>query len=188
MSVLIGVLSWFSVPLITSRPCRRGIQTQESVSPEDSVSQFRRGKVSPGDMSVFFKDFASFLRLPEDSQQISLPAIISEMVAKEVEGRLVASHVSLPATSSPWVQGAVQTATNPLSGLSARHSVKSLLADVSVEGYQGQERSGGDVQASSSLDPSIGKRSRPPKDVPWRIKRSRPGVGGDLATSCPGSP
>ncbi|KAK3864568.1 hypothetical protein Pcinc_029751 [Petrolisthes cinctipes] len=110
------------------------------------------------------------------------------MVAKEVEGRLVANHVSLPATSSPWVQGTVQTATNPLPGLSARHSMKSLLADVPVRGYQGQERSGGDVQASSSLDHSIDKWSRPPKDVPWWIKRSRPGVGGDLTTSRPGSP
>ncbi|KAK3888192.1 hypothetical protein Pcinc_007723 [Petrolisthes cinctipes] len=104
---------------------------QESVSPEDSVSQFPHGKVSLWDISVSFKDFASLLGLPEDSQQISFPAMLSEMVAKEVEGKL-ANPVSLPATSSPRVQGAVQSGTNPLSGLSAWHSVKSLLADVPV--------------------------------------------------------
>ena len=72
----------------------------------------------------------------------------------------------------------------------ARGSVQSLQAGVPAGGNRGKERStGGVVLDQVPLDPpSLGKRSRPPKDVPWRIKRSRPMVGGDLAPTRPGSP
>lgn len=152
-----------------------------SVGPDDSVSQIpSSSKDSPWDMSTFFKWFASFLGLSEGSQQGYLPAMLSALVAKEIESRLAANTASFPATFLPSAQGAVQSTTNPLSGLDARQSMQLFLADVPVGGNQGQERSGGDLglaQAPSSLAPSMGKCSRPPKDVPWRIKRSCPGGG-----------
>ncbi|MPC57285.1 hypothetical protein E2C01_051263 [Portunus trituberculatus] len=76
-------------------------------------------------------------------------------------------------------------------GLTARQSVKSLLVDVLAGGNREQERPGDELgldQAVPPHDPWGGKHSRTPKDHPWRIKQSRPEVGGDLDPSHVGSP
>ena len=55
---------------------------------EDSVSQIPGSKDSPEDMSSFFRGFASLLGFQEGNQQVSFPATLFPLVAKEVEGRL----------------------------------------------------------------------------------------------------
>lgn len=45
-------------------------------------------------MSTLFNGFVSFLGFPEGSQQDSLSAMLSAMVAKEVESNLAANTVS----------------------------------------------------------------------------------------------
>lgn len=162
-----------------------------SVGPEDSTSQIPGSNVSPWDKSKFFKEFAAFLGFQEEQRYVSFPDMLSAMVAKEVEGRLAPNTTSLTAAPSLSVHGAVQSATNPPPGLGARQSVQSLLADVPAGGNREQERPGDELdldQDVPSHDPLGGKRSRPPKDFPWKVKRSRPEVGGDLVHSLTGSP
>ena len=131
--------------------------------------------VPPPDMSAFLKGFATFLGFSEGSHSVSFPFMLSEMVSREVENRLAPIPVSLPVSSLPSVQGTVKSVANPPPGPSTRQSVQSLQAGVPAGGNRGKERSTGGVGLDQvPLDPpSLGKRSRPPKDVPWRIKRSR---------------
>ena len=112
------------------------------------------------------------------------------MVSKEVESRLDRNPVSFSVSSLPPIHGTVESVSNPLPGPSAMRSVESLQAGVPVGGNRGQEWPGGELGcAQPPLDPpSLGRRSRPPKDVAWRTKRSRPVVGGDLDPLCWGSP
>ena len=131
------------------------------LGPEDSVSQAPGpSKASPCDMSAFFKGFASYLGLP-DGGTVSFPAMLSEMVAREVESRLASNPPSLPAPSCPSDHSAVQSATIPLPGLGVRQSVESLQANVPIGGIRGRLRPGNDAgldQAPSSCAPSTGKR------------------------------
>ena len=162
-----------------------------SVGPEDSISQIPGSHVSSWDKSKFFKEFATFLGFQEEQQHVSFPAMLSAMVAKEVEGRLAPNSTSFTAAPSLSVHGAVQSAANPPPGLGARQSVQSLLADVPAGGNREQARPGDELgldQDVPSHDPLGRKRSRPPKDHPWKVKRSRPEVGGDLVHALTGSP
>ncbi|MPC60602.1 hypothetical protein E2C01_054655 [Portunus trituberculatus] len=187
-----------NVLILVARSCPPPLQDQTGIRCLDQWGlrirflRFRDPKCLLGISQVFFKKFAAFLRFQEGSKYVSFPDMVSAMVTKEVEGRLAPNTTSLTAAPSLSVQGAVQSATNPPPGLSTRQSVKSLLADVPVGGNREQERPGDELgldQAVLSHDPwGGGKCSRIPKDHPWRIKRSRPEVEGDLDPSHVGSP
>ncbi|MPC97143.1 hypothetical protein E2C01_092437 [Portunus trituberculatus] len=95
----------------------------------------------------------SVVMVSEGSKYVSFPDMVSAMVTKEVEGRLARNTTSLTAAPSLLVQGAVQSATNPPPGLSARQSVKSLLADVPVGGNREQERPGNELGLDQAVLP-----------------------------------
>ena len=69
-----------------------------------------------------------------------------------------------------------------------------VLSPKAVVWGEDRKRKGGlngDALSTSTKEqpnPSSGKRSRPCKDVPWKVKRSRPEVGGFLALPHPGYP
>ena len=141
-------------------------------------------------MSTFFSDFAAFFGFSEGPQHASISDMVSDLVARHVDSHLATNQSSLTAYPLPSAHGPVQSGTDPLPDLGDRQSVQSLEADVSVGGSRGQVRSKVSLaQDVYTLDPpSTGKRPRPPKDVPWRVKRSRPEVGGSLAPVRPGLP
>ena len=117
-----------------------------SVGLEDSVFQFPLPSGDPPpDMSAFFKGFAAFLGFHEMSYSVLFPSMLSEMVSKEVESRLVPNPVSLSVSSLPLVHGMVKSVANPPPGPRARQSVQSLHAGVLAGGNRGQERPRGGV-------------------------------------------
>ena len=64
--------------------------------------------------------------------------MVSDLVAQQVKCQLAAKQSSLSALPLSSAKRLVESSSNPLPDLSARQSVESLEADVSVGGSRGQ--------------------------------------------------
>lgn len=116
--------------------------------------------------------------------------MLSKMVAKEVQTRLpMTDLVTLPITLSS--RCGVVCYQLPYPALTQGKVCSHSYMICWYRGNWRQERSGhvlGFAQAPHLIPPSMGKHSRQPKDVHQRIKRSCPGVGGNLAPTHPEFP
>ena len=174
-----------------------GAEAAESLSgsldPHDSISQAPESSHGYGpSLSSFLESFSAFFGFGSGPPCTSFKDMVSKLVAEQVQVQLATNSPSLAECSVPSAHGLAEASTNSPSDLGAQLDAEASQADVSGGSSRGHEPSiarGEVVQAPSLLDtsPSTGKRSRPLKDAPWKVKRSRPEVGGILAAApCPG--
>ena len=132
--------------VLSDDPLHDGGSVRGSVGFEDSVSQTHApGTSLRKEANQFFSDFAAFFGFSKGLQHSSFSELVSDLVAQHVDRHLAAHQSSLPAHSLSSAHGPVESGSNPPPDLSARQSVESLQADVSVEGSRGQ------VESSRSL-------------------------------------
>ena len=134
--------------------------------------------------STFLHYFSTFFGFHSGPPRSSFKDMVLELVAEQVQRQLGGNVPSLSGHSLPSAKGMAEAIASPLSLLDAKLGAEAPRVDVSEGGGWGQELSvsrDSVAQAMSFPDtlPPTGERSHPPKDVPWRIKRSRPEVGGN---------
>lgn len=158
-----------------------------SLGPYDSVSQVQEPSPRSAQAS------APPLALLSTVFGASFKEYVSDLVMEQLQCQLAGNLTSLPARSLPSAQGMAEAIASPLSHLDAVAGAQALPVDESEEGSRRRELSGyrdsiGQTLSRSDTLPPTGKRHHPPKDVPWRIKRSRTEVEGRLVAPNPSLP